>query len=144
MVPESQLQTSWSNSEIILSKVTKGGSTHLVNGEKICRNAFLAAVGISRRRCQVLKDYLCGSIKALCMPTSRTITTKTADADSWMTKYFRIECHTTVSYTYLITAASIIVSDIKHRLHFDKFWTPTSKASAFGIYVAMTCIGAKW
>ena len=56
--------------------VTKGGSTHLVNGEKVCRNAFLAVYGISRRRYQqVLKEYLRGSIKALRKPTSRTITT---------------------------------------------------------------------
>ena len=69
--------------------VTKGGSTHLVNGEKVCRNAFIAVLGISRRRYQqVLKEYLRGSIKALRMPTSRTITAKTADAEAWMAKYF--------------------------------------------------------
>ena len=69
--------------------VTKGGSTHLVNGVKVCRNAFLAVYGISRRRYQqVLKEYLRGSIKALRKPTSRTITTKTADAEAWMAKYF--------------------------------------------------------
>ena len=61
----------------------------MVNGEKVCRNAFLAVFGISRRSYQqVLKEYLRGSIKALCMPTSRTITAKTADAEAWMAKYF--------------------------------------------------------
>ena len=69
--------------------VTKGGSTHLLNGEKVCRNAFLAVFGISRRRyLQVLKEYLRGSIKALCKPTSRTITAKTTNAEAWMAKYF--------------------------------------------------------
>ena len=88
--------------------VTKGGSTHLVNVKKVCRNAFLAvfAWDFKEKIPAVLKEYLRGSIKALRMPTSRTITAKTADAEAWLAKYFEsisdIECHTTVSYTYRI------------------------------------------
>lgn len=63
---------------------------HLVNGEQVCRTAFLTIFGISRRRYhQALIQYSKSIVKVLRKPTSRTQTEKTSNAESWMASYFQ-------------------------------------------------------
>ena len=64
-------------------------SAVMLEGQLICRDAFISALGISRKRYQnLLRQFLEGVTQFSRKRISRTEATKVAEAKAWMTYFF--------------------------------------------------------
>ena len=64
-------------------------SAVMLEGQLICRDAFISALGISRKRYQkLLHQFLEGVTQFRRQGVSRTEATKVAEAKAWMTYFF--------------------------------------------------------